>query len=123
MYGHGTTRYKIFEILVRSRKMMTLSEIAKRLKITQQRVAYHIPFLLSSGLVISEDHKYFCQPIFLDDSLLSTVEEIVAELIQGISDSETAIVVPDNTESTDELTISCMKAMISLALDRSQMQR
>jgi len=112
-------RYKIFETLVKSRRMMTLSEIAKRLKTTQQRVSYHMPFLIGSGLVLVEDHKYFCQPIFLDESLLLSVEEIVADLIREISKSGTAIVVPDEVDSTDELTISCMKAIINLAIDKS----
>ena len=45
------TRFRIFKLLVAAKREMTLSSIARKLHLDQQRVAYHLPFLVESGLI------------------------------------------------------------------------
>ena len=73
----GDTRYEIFKTIVSSKKMLTISEISKCMHTDQERVSYHIPYLVSSGSIIKDGYNYFAQPIFLDESLTQVVRRKV----------------------------------------------
>ena len=109
------TRFRIFRLLTDSKKEMTLSTIAKRLKLDQQRVAYHLPFLTESGLVIREGNVYFPQPIFLDAGLHELCAEKLSEIVEGFSESENIIVVSDE-QDRDEVVAACLEALVRLTI-------
>ena len=80
-----TARYDIFCTLVRAKKPMTLSRIAKKMKIPRQNVAYHMPILEDSGLVIRDGDEYFCQPVFINDTVIeASVEKMTRSSVMLI---------------------------------------
>ena len=116
MAGEDTdTRYKIFKTLVSSNKMMTLSEISKRVKMDQQRVSYHLPKLVKSGLIVKDGYNYFPQPIFLDEKLHALCAEKLSEIVEGFSDADKTVIVGDDQEKED-IVIECLYALIKLVL-------
>ena len=113
------TRYEIFKLLVSAKKELTLSTIAKRLKLDQQRVAYHLPFLTEAGLIIREGNVYFPQPIFLDADLHELCAEKLSEIVEGFSESENTIVVSDE-QDRDEVVAACLEALVRLTIPTSR---
>jgi predicted transcriptional regulator len=111
----GDTRYEIFKTLVTGNRMMTLSEISKKMKMDQQRISYHLPQLVKSGLILKDGYNYFPQPIFLDEKLHALCAEKLSEIIAGFSDTDTTIVVGDD-QIKEEVVIGCLYAFIKLVL-------
>jgi len=116
-------RFDIFEILVNSKKPMSISQIARKLKLPRQNVAYHMPFLVSSGLVIQDGTEYFCQPLFIDDSLIESVaahvSRIMAELLEsGIYCDALDTTGAECTDPLDKKTVAenCLKALVSMVV-------
>jgi DNA-binding transcriptional ArsR family regulator len=109
------TRFRIFKLLVAAKKEMTLSSIAKRLRLDQQRVAYHLPFLVESGLIIREGNIYFPQPIFLDDELHALCAEKLSEIVDGFSESESSIIV-GREQDRDEVVTTCLAALVKITI-------
>lgn len=113
--GETDTRYEIFKTLVSGNRMMTLSEIAKHLKMDQQRVSYHLPKLVSSGIVIKDGYNYFPQPIFLDEDLHALCAEKLSDIVTGFSDADKTVIVGTG-QSKEEIVIECLYALIKLVL-------
>jgi len=108
-----TARYDIFCTLVRAKKPMTLSRIAKKMKIPRQNVAYHMPILEDSGLVIRDGDEYFCQPVFINDTVIEASVEKMTEILRVMLDTG----IYADTESEDDkeqIAKNCLKAMIFL---------
>jgi DNA-binding transcriptional ArsR family regulator len=109
------TRFEIFKLLVASKKELTLSSIAKKLHLDQQRVAYHLPFLVESGLIIREGNVYFPQPIFLDEELHALCAKKLSEIVEGFSESENTIIVSDE-QDREEVVTACLSALVRLTI-------
>jgi DNA-binding transcriptional ArsR family regulator len=109
------TRFRIFKLLADSGKEFTLSSIAKRLHLDQQRVAYHLPFLVESGLVMREGNVYFPQPIFLDEHLHEICAEKLGEIVDAFSESDDLIVIDDN-QDRDAVVTACLSALVRLTI-------
>lgn len=115
MVSERGTRFKIFKLMVDSKKELTLSTIARRLHLDQQRVAYHLPFLVDSGLVIREGNVYFPQPIFLDEDLHALCAEKLGEIVEGFSESESSIIVGDDQDRSEVVSV-CLTALVQLTI-------
>jgi DNA-binding transcriptional ArsR family regulator len=113
--GETDTRYEIFKTLVSGNQMMTLSEIAKHLKMDQQRVSYHLPKLVASGLVIKDGYNYFPQPIFLDENLHALCAEKLSDIVDGFSDADKSVIVGEG-QLKEEIVIECLYALIKLVM-------
>lgn len=111
----GDTRYEIFEKLVSEKRMMTLSEISKKMGMDQQRVSYHLPKLVECGLVIKDGYNYFPQPIFLDEKLHALCAENLSEIVEGFSDADRTVIVGSGNTKED-VVIECLYALIRLVL-------
>jgi predicted transcriptional regulator len=109
------TRYEIFKAIVLSKKMMTLSDISKKVKMDQQRVSYHLPQLVACGLVVKDGYNYFPQPIFIDESLQSLCAEKLSEIIEGFSNADVNIIVGDG-QAKEDIVIECLYALIKLVM-------
>jgi len=109
-------RFRIFQLLVDEAQPMGLSEIARKLHVPQQKVAYHLPFLEHSGLIIRDGTTYFCQPVFLDDDLHDFVAEKIAEVIDQFSNNDNEIIVGEEMMDKDEVVLNCIYALVLLNL-------
>ncbi len=109
-------RFQIFALLVDEARPMGLSEIAKKLHVPQQKVAYHLPFLEHSGLIIRDGTTYFCQPIFLDSDLHDFCAEKISEIIDQFSHNDIEIVVGEEMMEKDEVVLNCIYALVLLNL-------
>ncbi len=109
------TRYDIFCTLVEAKKPMSLSQIAHRLHIPRQNVAYHIPALEDAGIIIRDGDEYFCQPAFVTEPLLDAIREKIVEIFQMMLDTRiyTDDVSPDDKE---QIAKNCLHAMIFIVM-------
>ncbi len=106
-----TTRHDVFCTLVRTKKPMSLSQIAKKMKVPRQNVAYHMPFLEDAGLVIRDGDDYFCQPVFIDDDIIDASVEKMTEILRimlGIGIYTDA----ESDEDKEQIAKNCLQAMI-----------
>jgi hypothetical protein len=69
--GKDNIKFKIFKMLVDSADMLSLNQISKAIKEPAQKIAYHLPQLERMGLIIKDENKYYCQPIFIDKNFRS----------------------------------------------------
>jgi len=107
------TRYDVFCTLVKAKKPMSLSQIARKMKIPRQNVAYHMPFLEDAGLVIRDGSEYFCQPVFVNDKIIDASVEKMTEILRVMLDTG----IYADTESEDDkeqIAKNCLQAMIFL---------
>ena len=114
--GGKEIRFRIFQLLVDAARPMGLSEIAKKLHVPQQKVAYHLPFLEHSGLIIRDGTTYFCQPIFLDDDLHEFCANRIAEIIDQFSSNDLEVIVGEEMMDKDEVILNCIYALVLLNL-------
>ena len=117
LLGDVDTKYKIFEAIASSKKVMTLSEISKKLKMDQQRVSYHLPQLIECGLILKDGYNYFPQPIFVDDRVRHLCEEKLSDVVNGFSDLDIPVVVPDG-QTKEDVVIECLYALIKLVMPK-----
>lgn len=123
MFVSDDIRLRIFKLLVASKRMMTLSEIAKKLRIPQQNVSYHLQQLEWGGLIIRDNHKYFCQPIFLDDEVNGFCANRMAEIIEMFSTrGKTLFADVKNENERNEIILSCLHALILLTIMPNEKQ-
>ena len=103
------TRYDVFCTLVKAKKPMSLSQIARKMKIPRQNVAYHMPFLEDAGLVIRDGSEYFCQPVFVNDKIRCQHREDDRHLrscsTPDLTDAET-------DEDRERIAKNCLQVMI-----------
>jgi len=109
------TRFDIFCTLVKARKPMTASAIAKKMKQPRQLVAYHLPALEDTGLIVHDGNDYFCQPIFVNEDLIDFAVEKMQEVFSMMLDSGIyAGSEEDSVADEDRETIAtnCLQALI-----------
>ena len=83
------------------------------MKIPRQNVAYHMPILEDSGLVIRDGDEYFCQPVFINDTVIEASVEKMTEILRVMLDTG----IYADTESEDDkeqIAKNCLQAMIFL---------
>ncbi len=108
-------RYDVFCTLVDAKEPMTLSQIARRMRLPRQNIAYHIPTLVDAGIVIRDGDEYFCQPIFVTAPLLDATREKIAEIFRMMLDTK---IYGDDIELADQEQIAknCLQAMIFIVM-------
>lgn len=109
------TRFDIFCTLVKARKPMTASAIAKKMKQPRQLVAYHLPALEDTGLIVHDGNEYFCQPIFVNEDLIDFAVEKMQEVFSMMLDAGIyAGSEEDSVADEDRETIAtnCLQALI-----------
>lgn len=109
------TRFDIFCTLVKARKPMTASAIAKKMKQPRQLVAYHLPALEDTGLIVHDGNDYFCQPIFVNEDLIDfavdKMREIFTKMLEtGIYAGSEEDSVAD--EDRETIATNCLQALI-----------
>jgi DNA-binding transcriptional ArsR family regulator len=110
-------RFRIFRLLVDSESMMTLSEIASKLRIPQQNVSYHLPFLERGGLIIREGTKYFCQPLFLDEEINGFCANRMSDIVEMFSKKGNAIFSDvEDEDERGEVIMNCLLALVLLQI-------
>jgi len=109
----NATRYSIFCTLVRLGKPATLSQIAKKMKVPRQNVAYHMPFLEDSGLIIRDGDEYFCQPVFINNAIIDASIEKMTEILKIMLDAG-IYVDSESDEDRERIAKNCLQAMIFL---------
>jgi DNA-binding transcriptional ArsR family regulator len=86
--GKNDIKFKIFKLLVDSADMLTLNQISKSIKEPAQKVAYHLPQLEKMGIIIKDENKYYCQPVFIDknfyDLCFGKLEDILPEMVSRL---------------------------------------
>jgi len=112
---NSDTRFKILKVIIDAKKPISLSAIAKKLKLPAQNVDYHMVFLCESGLIIRDGNEYFCQPILVNVELQSFCAEKMAEIIAEFSECDGSIVVV-NGQSKDDVILNTLYALINLVL-------
>jgi predicted transcriptional regulator len=109
------TRSKILRTIIDAKKPLSLSVIAKRMRLVPQKVAYHLEFLEEGGLIIREGNEYFCQPILIDIELRSFCAEKIVEIIESFSKHDGSVVVV-NGQSKDDVILNTLYALIDIVL-------
>lgn len=109
------TRFDIFCTLVKARKPMTASAIAKKMKQPRQLVAYHLPALEDTGLIVHDGNEYFCQPAFIDEELLDFAVDKMREIFTKML--ETGIYAgseddPTGDDDKETIATNCLQALI-----------
>jgi len=103
-------RFKIVQALIKNKKPMKLSEIAKETELRDHHVLYHLKKLKEEFLVIEvEDKEYVCQPFFTDDGVCRDLKDLQSvsmrtiareiELPEGCTDDEKIITILKNLEA------------------------
>lgn len=78
-------RFKIVHSLIKNKKPMKLSEIAKETGLRDNLVFYHLKKLKEDYLVIEvEDKEYICQPLFTDDGIYDDLRNLMSVIIKII---------------------------------------
>lgn len=109
------TRSKILRTIIDAKKPLSLSDIARRMRTTAQKVDYHLDFLCDSGIVIRDGYKFFCQPILIDPDLREFCAEKVAEIIEAFSVQDNRIVVVNGQEPEDVI-LNTLHVLIEIVL-------
>ena len=110
-------RLRIFKLLVNSKREMSLSYIAKKLKLPQQNVAYHLPILEQGGVILRDGTNYFVQPIFLDDEINGFCSNRLSEIIEMFSKKGNTIFADvEDDDERSEIIVNCLHALILLAI-------
>lgn len=80
------TQLKIVFSMIKKNKALSLSEIAKASKLPRQLVNYHLPLLISKGLVLAnEDKSYMLQPYFyIQGELIECLKPLVNHIAENI---------------------------------------
>ena len=108
------TRLRIFGALVNAQEVLTTAEIAKKLKVAHQKIHYHIPFLIESGLIVESDGGgYFCQPCFIDEELKEKFTDSIIAITKDIVDM---IYVEGDDEERENAANNCVSAFVSCLL-------
>jgi len=112
-------RLEILMTLIKNSKVMTLSEIANKLKIPHQLVSYHLPILENMGLIIKDGQKYFCQPAFIDKALqvkmLEKLGEITPEFAKSLYLDES-----ETKEDKENILVNCLQIQMMLIIQNMQ---
>ena len=87
---------KMVKALIGAEHPLTLTEIATEVSEPKQKVSYHLPILISQGVVLPVgDTTYAAQDLFASEDVATLMEPIIYFIIHNI-DAESS----DNMEST-----------------------
>jgi predicted transcriptional regulator len=79
-------RFKIVYSLIKNKKPMKLSEIAKETDLRDHHVLYHLKKLKEEYLVIEvEDKEYVCQPFLIDNIVYEDLKNLMSVIIRIIT--------------------------------------
>jgi len=79
-------RFKIVHALIKNKKPMKLSEIAKATDLRDNLVFYHLKKLKEDYRVIEvEDKEYVCQPFLTDDSVHEDLKDLMNVIVRTIT--------------------------------------
>ena len=79
-------RFKIVQALIKNKKPMKLSEIAKETNLLDHHVLYHLKSLKEIFLVVElEGKKYVCQPFLIDDEIYEDLKDLMSVIIRIIT--------------------------------------
>jgi len=109
------TRFKILKVLVNAKKPLSLSAIAKKMRLVPQKVAYHLGFLEEDGLIIKDGYQYFCQPLLIDEELREFCAEKLSEIIEAFSLLGSQVVVA-NGQNPENVIVNILHALVQLEL-------
>jgi len=79
-------RFKIVHALIKNKKPMKLSEIAKETDLRDHHVLYHLKKLKEEYLIIEvEDKEYVCQPFLTDEEVSKDLKDLMSVIIRIIT--------------------------------------
>lgn len=80
------TQLKIVFSMIKENEALSLTEIAKASKLPRQLVNYHLPLLISKGLILAnEDKSYILQPYFyIQGELIECLKPLLDRIIDNI---------------------------------------
>lgn len=79
-------RFNIVHALLKNKKPMKLSEIAKATELRDHHVLYHLKNLKEDYLVIEvEDKEYVCQPFLTDNGVYEDLKDLMSVIIRIIT--------------------------------------
>lgn len=79
-------RFKIVRTLIKNKKPMKLSEIAKKTDLRDNHVLYHLKSLKEEYLIIEvEDKEYVCQPFLIDKDISTNLKSLMDVILRTIS--------------------------------------
>jgi len=106
-----TARFDIFCTLVRAKKPLSISQISKKMKIPRQNVAYHMPFLEDSGLIVRDGDEYFCEPVFITQDIIDLSIEKMTDIFKAMLN--VGIYADDaSDDDKEQIAKNCLQAMI-----------
>lgn len=106
MTDSENVRFKIVHALIKNKKPMKLSEIAKKTDLRDHHVLYHFKKLKEEYLVIEvEDKEYVCQPFHTDDETYKNLKDLMSVSIRIITKE---IVLPEGC-TDDEKIVAILK--------------
>ena len=111
------TRFKILTAMINARKPLTLSSLAKRLKMVPQQISYHLIALEDEGLIIRDGYEYFPQPLLIDEELHTICAERLSEVITAFSAQDGTIVVQDGQDANTVI-LNVLRALIQTVLPK-----
>ena len=120
----NTTALAILKVLV-DHGASNLYGIAKKLKVPNSKISYHIPALLESGLVVCEDFEgekiYVPQPLLTDKEFTSVVEKALDDIYAAAGYSPGKVFVPSGKVEHVEIALeNCIRARVTLSLCQNQ---
>jgi len=113
----NSTRMLIFKTLVISKKIMTLSDISRAIKMPQQKIAYHLPFLEDSGLIVKEENFYYCQPIFINEDLIGECLQSITDVTRKMLDTPLYLEEGIDEKNAETIIKNCMKALFLMSIE------
>ena len=93
---------------------ISVLSIAKGLDTREQNVYYHIPRLVSSGMIYKSESKYCPQPIFLSEAFSSKVSTSLEKIAQFAIDDPLSSVYIEDASDDDVRTAmyNCIQVVI-----------
>lgn len=92
----------------------TMATLAQTLGVREQNVYYHIPKLVSTGMIYKEDTRYYPQPILANIGLQEYISDAISDIITYIiSDSNCSVFIEGASEDeTSDVMENCIKTLI-----------
>jgi len=109
------TRYKILRTIIDAKKPLSLSAIAKKMKIPSQKISYHLDFLCEDGIIIRDGYTYFPQSALVDPELREFCAEKISEIIAAFSEQDNRVAVV-NGQDPEDVIINLLYALVQIEL-------
>ena len=115
--GKDNIKFKIFKMLVDRAEMISLNQISKAIKEPAQKIAYHLPQLEKMGVIIKDENKYYCQPVFIDKNFralcFGKLEDILPEMVSQL------FIDPDigNEDEKKTILLNCITMQFTIIME------